>query len=936
MIEMRSRVSVNFLILLFLIGACSEEKKIESVESVKPEPNRFTPVVVTPAGALDEPMMFEILEDGSAIIIERFGIIKKWDAARGVMIKVGSIPVFTHSEQGLVGMILDPNFKTNHWIYLYYADASIDKFFLTRWELVKDSLIESSKKVLLEVPSNRESTSHTGGGMAWDAHGNLYLTIGNNTGNSIYSQTDERPDRLQFDDQRGAANTNDLRGKILRIHPETEGTYTIPNGNLFPKGMKNTRPEIYIMGNRNPWRVSVDSKTGFLYWGEVGPDADSDTEKGPMGYDELNQAKVAGFFGWPYFIGENNAYPMYDYISNTLGDKQDPTKPYNKSKNNTGLSELPPAQPAFISYPYRPSEKFPIVGSSSRCAIGGPVFHRADFKNPVRPFPAYYEGMWLAADLSRFWIMAISMDEHGNYLNMERFAPYYHPRQPIDIKFGSSGDLYVLEYGGNTANSPIESRLVRIEYNAGNRKPVVQISFDKQGGSVPLTINLSSKGTIDYDGDSLTYQWSVVSEGKPTQNSTDKNAEFVIANSGVYKATLTVTDTKRLSNTASIQVTAGNEPPQISLSVDGNQTFFFSENTIHYQTNISDKEDGTLGKGISSDAVAFSIDYLSQGFDYAAIMVTHGEASRFAIAKSLMAQSDCRTCHNEKEKGVGPSFDQIANKYKSNPKAPEVIIDKIRNGSSGAWNLETAMPAHPTITSANAGVIVNYILNHDKKPELPLTGDFKFNLPSQDNGLGAYILRAAYADEGNDDLPSLSAESIVILKSSKLLAINADQQQGVIRDQLDEYTFLTTKPNSFITFSNIDLTGIREISFRPNWHLYDIYKGGKIEVRLDSEHGELLGETNLMPKQFNVRYRGAFAPPPGSPEKGVEIDKQLPPLDMSKFFARGSDKSSYTIPSVIRIKEVKGLHTLYFVFKNTEAKAEDSLFPLSSIEFKIK
>jgi cytochrome c len=112
---------------------------------------------------------------------------------------------------------------------------------------------------------------------------------------------------------------------------------------------------------------------------------------------------------------------------------------------------------------------------------------------------------------------------------------------------------------------------------------------------------------------------------------------------------------------------------RVSLSVDGNQTFFFSENTIHYQTNISDKEDGTLGKGISSDAVAFSIDYLSQGFDYAAIMVTHGEASRFAIAKSLMAQSDCRTCHNEKEKGVGPSFDQIANKYKSNPKAPEVI-----------------------------------------------------------------------------------------------------------------------------------------------------------------------------------------------------------------------------------------------------------------------
>jgi cytochrome c len=37
------------------------------------------------------------------------------------------------------------------------------------------------------------------------------------------------------------------------------------------KEKKTPRPEIYIMGNRNPWRVSIDSKTGFLYWGEVGP-----------------------------------------------------------------------------------------------------------------------------------------------------------------------------------------------------------------------------------------------------------------------------------------------------------------------------------------------------------------------------------------------------------------------------------------------------------------------------------------------------------------------------------------------------------------------------------------------------------------------------------------------------------------------------------------
>jgi cytochrome c len=76
--------------------------------------------------------------------------------------------------------------------------------------------------------------------------------------------------REAWDAQRTAANTNDFRGKVLRIHPEPGGGYTIPDGNLFPKGTQGTRPEIYVMGCRNPFRISVDAKRGWLYWGDVG------------------------------------------------------------------------------------------------------------------------------------------------------------------------------------------------------------------------------------------------------------------------------------------------------------------------------------------------------------------------------------------------------------------------------------------------------------------------------------------------------------------------------------------------------------------------------------------------------------------------------------------------------------------------------------------
>jgi hypothetical protein len=78
--------------------------------------------------------------------------------------------------------------------------------------------------------------------------------------------------RSAFDAQRSSGNTNDLRGKILRIHPEADGTYSIPFGNLFVRDSLH-RPEIYIMGVRNPFRFCIDPNTTTLYWADVGPNA---------------------------------------------------------------------------------------------------------------------------------------------------------------------------------------------------------------------------------------------------------------------------------------------------------------------------------------------------------------------------------------------------------------------------------------------------------------------------------------------------------------------------------------------------------------------------------------------------------------------------------------------------------------------------------------
>ena len=85
----------------------------------------------------------------------------------------------------------------------------------------------------------------------------------------------------------------------MRIQLEPNVYYSIPPGNLFPLNTPNSRPEIYTIRHRNAWRVSVDNQTGWIYWGEVGPDAREDSELGLKGYDEFNQARGRWFQASP-------------------------------------------------------------------------------------------------------------------------------------------------------------------------------------------------------------------------------------------------------------------------------------------------------------------------------------------------------------------------------------------------------------------------------------------------------------------------------------------------------------------------------------------------------------------------------------------------------------------------------------------------------------
>ncbi|MHC5115300.1 MAG: ThuA domain-containing protein, partial [Planctomycetota bacterium] len=327
-----------------------------------------------------DPMELCVASDGRVIFVERAGVVKIWKPASRQTVVAGFVDVYGELEDGLLGVTLDPGFDDNGWVYLYYAPAGDEpKNVLARWTLDGDTLVDGSERVLLEVATQREECCHSGGSLAFDADGHLYVSTGDNTSpfaSSGFTPIDERPGRGPFDAQKSSGNTHDLRGKILRIRPTPDGGYEIPDGNLFPADGSQGRPEIFVMGCRNPFRISFDDETGTLYWGDVGPDAGAPSAtRGPAGQDEFNRTRVAGNFGWPYFIGDNKVYHDYDFDTNVAGAAFDPQRPVNESPNNTGNRELPSARPAWIWYAYGESAEFPGVGTGGRCAMAGPTYH---------------------------------------------------------------------------------------------------------------------------------------------------------------------------------------------------------------------------------------------------------------------------------------------------------------------------------------------------------------------------------------------------------------------------------------------------------------------------------------------------------------------------------------------------------------------------------
>lgn len=650
---------------------------------------QLTPPV---AEGLLDPMEIAVAENGDLYVVEREGRVLRVRPSTGGVFEIGKLEVAAlrasapdspvSREDGILGLALDPDFAKNQRLYLYYSDLKKPLNRLARFEIRDGRLDLSSEKTLLEIPMERDKrVSHEGGSIAFGPDGLLYLSTGDNT--SVYDSggvapVDDRENRKHYDAQRSAGNTNDLRGKILRLKLTEEG-YEIPAGNLFPQGTPQTRPEIYAMGCRNPFRISIDSKTGTLYWGEVGPDGKRDGNGGPMGYDEVNQAKRAGNFGWPFVIADNKPYRQ---PKGNDGQWNDPAKPVNPGHRNSGLRELPPAQPAFIWYPYGDSERFPELGSGSRNAMAGPVFYFDEARKWNILGPDYSRSL-ITYDWARGRMWQAKLNEKEELASLtpllERLL------HPMDLAMAPDGTLWLLEYGTNWYfNKDGRIRGIR---PTGNQAPelLAEAAADRS-----LTFTVKSRS--DADGDRVDVHW-YLTEG--VDESDLGSAESIsVESKSASELRAVATDGKGGVTVKRFSLKAGPTEPALELTLPANPGALSFGQKVAFRVSASG--------GVDKKAVTVRSRYIPPtGHDTGGHQLP-GEIQELITAKA------CIACHQVEQTSVGPRFLDVSFRFREREDAIPYLRERLKNGSAGDWG-EMAMPPQ-ALTDHEAGRILEAVL----------------------------------------------------------------------------------------------------------------------------------------------------------------------------------------------------------------------------------
>jgi cytochrome c len=427
---------------------------------------------------LSEPTRMDVQvvnkQDGSyshsnIVYVERLGNVKFFDGAAKTVKLMGKINTWGKADNGLMGVVFHPDYAKNRWIYLWYSPNQLigqnRQLRLTRITVKEDNTLDmASEKILINILASKTDSWHSGGPMMFDAYGDLWGAVGNNSTDlnpetmNVLSKTDSTQSA-----EWGPSNTASLRGGFWRIHPDssTKG-YSIPRGNFGEywadqfesqgktaiaaqyRDPKKVLPEVYVKGERSNFSIGLHPIKRWLAWGTVNYDNKN---------DEFNITDKPMFAGFPYYHNNNLKTGTHDVSVET---------PKNNSPLNSGVVDLPPAVPGAIN-------------NLVNVAIGGPIYHFDRSLNSPVKFPPQFDNKWLVTGFQT-GIWAITLDTNTlkpiNTLKVDNgIFSGFKVRNHVMSMYGKDGALYILNYDGYY-DQAINPGAMRVTYTGACKVPV--------------------------------------------------------------------------------------------------------------------------------------------------------------------------------------------------------------------------------------------------------------------------------------------------------------------------------------------------------------------------------------------------------------------------------------------------------------------------------
>jgi glucose/arabinose dehydrogenase len=235
------------------------------------------PVDVTTAG--DGSGRLFVVEQPGRIRIVRDGLV-----AERPFLDIAD-RIASGGEQGLLGLAFHPDYPADPRFFVDYTDRSGDtviaQFTVSAGD--PDAADPASETILLRI--DQPYGNHNGGAVVFGPDGMLYISTGDGGGGG--------------DPLGSGRDTDSLLAKILRIDidvdPASALPYRVPSDNPFAD-VAGARPEIWLTGLRNPWRIRFDRATGDLWIGDVGQGAWEEIDVARAGQGGLD-------YGWNVMEG---------------------------------------------------------------------------------------------------------------------------------------------------------------------------------------------------------------------------------------------------------------------------------------------------------------------------------------------------------------------------------------------------------------------------------------------------------------------------------------------------------------------------------------------------------------------------------------------------------------------------------------------------------